>query len=88
MSEIYPCPIIKRESLSIFLYLRDQLTQCKYRRKREQSKMLLRSGRREPRNEDRAKFTDRHRLRLEVASVQHLAFLSGIAPTELGRQWR
>jgi hypothetical protein len=50
--------------------------------------MLLRSGRREPRNEDRAKFTDRHRLRLEVASVQHLAFLSGIAPTELGRQWR
>ena len=50
--------------------------------------MLLRSGRREPRNEDGAKFTDRHRLRLEVASVQHLAFPSGIAPTELGRQWQ
>lgn len=50
--------------------------------------MLLRNRRRESRNDDRAKFTDRHRLRLEVASVQHLAFPSDIAPTKLGRQWR
>jgi len=31
----------------------NQLTQCKYRRKRERSKMLLRSGRRKPRTDGR-----------------------------------